>query len=627
MFYEDIRDTKRMQRNLFRTHSWLVALACGIYFLASPLDSFARVSAAGAKSYRDRQCKYLNIVLESPGSPLIEREIQILENRTKERTGITPRMGMSQSCAVELNLRKGIGRDGFDIEPVPRGVRITGNDPRGLLYGIGKFLRTNTYHQGSLVFGDWHGRSVPEMRFREIYFATHFHNFYEEAPVEEINRYVEDLALWGYNGVDVWFDMHTFNGIDDPAAQTMIKRLNVILKAAKGLGLDTGLMLVANEAYANSPVALRADETAGHDGYFATPQGNYAVQLCPSKPGAKELMLKWREGTFRAFRGVGINHITIWPYDPGGCTDRADAPWGSNGFLKMAKPIAKMARQDFPGCKIILSTWRFNHFTSGEWDGLDRKFGNHQPGWVDYIMAGADGGLQRFLGNPPKHRVPGDLPLLSFPDIAMWGAMPWGGFGANPLPKHDQQMWELGKDTTEGGFPYSEGIFDDLNKVTYSQLYWGKGTSTDSIVDEYVSYEFSPEIVEPMRKAIAILEEDYPRTDENVTTDGARVRFVLTHSSHAAEAYQLFQQMAKKLSPKVQNSWRWRILYLRALIDDELVKNDFYVSPRCENAFEQLTEIYYGKTAAWTLTPPTKEAIERYRRATKKYSYLKALEY
>ena len=54
-----------------------------------------------------------------------------------------------------------------------------------------------------------------------MYFASHFHNFYHDAPVEAVERYVGELALWGINALMVWYDMHHFTGIDDPAAQAM----------------------------------------------------------------------------------------------------------------------------------------------------------------------------------------------------------------------------------------------------------------------------------------------------------------------------------------------------------------------------------------------------------------------
>ena len=589
----------------------LLILMLSTCMFSGPRGLVAQPSDAPSHSGSSTECKSLSIRLAAPRSPVLEREGEILASRIQERSGVKPTFSGKAGCSVELDVQKGIGNEGFRIEPVSRGkVRILGNDNRGLLYGVGKFLRSNTYQQGSFTLGSWRGTSVPDKPLRGIYFATHFFNFYHVAPVEQIQRYVEDLALWGYNAVDVWFDMHHFQGIEDPAAKAMISRLNAIFQTARSVGLDTSLVLLANEAYANSPVAMRADWTAGHDGYFKEPGGHYHVELCPNKLGAKDLMLKWREEMFQAFQGVGADYVVIWPYDQGGCTCSLCKPWGVNGYLTMAEPIAEMARRDFPGCKIILSTWYFDKFTSGEWEGLEQKFGKEHPKWIDYILADEFTGIRRYSGKPPAHRVPGGFPLVSFPEVSMWGAFPWGGFGANPLPTHHQDLWNVGKDSLAGGMPYSEGIFEDLNKVQYAQFFWQKDTPAGSIVDEYIAYEFSPKVVAPVRRAIEILETNYARRAENL--EKGDPRFVLEHSSGAEAALNLVRQADKQLSPRARASWRWRILYLRALIDDELVKNNFRVSPRCEEALQELTNIYYAQRADLAVSPPTKEAIERY---------------
>jgi hypothetical protein len=279
----------------------------------------------------------------------------------------------------------------------------------------------------------------------------------------------------------------------------------------------------------------------------------------------------------------------------------------------MAEPIAEMARRDFPGCRIILSTWYFDKFTSGELEGLEQKFGQARPQWIDYITPD-DAGVKRYSGNPPEHRVPGGFPLLSFPEISMWGATPWGGFGANPLPAHHQQLWNVGKDTLAGGFPYSEGIFEDLNKVLFAQFFWSKDTPASSIVDEYIAYEYSPKVVPLVGKAIEILEKNYPREGENLEKQTGPVRFAMKESSGAEEAFKLLEQADKLLTPRERESWRWRILYLRALVDSELARDNYQISPRCEAALVELTKIYHAQKAVFAVAPPTKEAIERFRK-------------
>ena len=141
----------------------------------------------------------------------------------------------SASFTLELAVEPGIGKEGFRITDGQHGgVRIVGNDERGVLYGVGKFLRNSRYERG-FAPGAWRGVSVPEKPLRGIYFATHFYNYYQTAPVEEEERYVEELALWGVNSVLVWYDMHHFKGFADPEAVAFRGRLKRILQAGPPL--------------------------------------------------------------------------------------------------------------------------------------------------------------------------------------------------------------------------------------------------------------------------------------------------------------------------------------------------------------------------------------------------------
>ena len=252
-------------------------------------------------------------------------------------------------------------------------IRISGADARGVLYGVGKFLRTSGYTPEGLVPSAWQGTSVPQKPVRGIYFASHFHNYYHEAPEADIVRYVEQLALWGTNVLAVWFDMHHFCGMQDPAAQAMLERLRIILRAAKEIGIGTGLVTIGNEGYANSPMELRADWTAGHDGYHHQPGGHYHVELCPSKPGAIDLMLRTQAERLDAFADIGIDYVWIWPYDQGGCTCSECRPWGVNGFLRVAEPLARLIQcqvsghQDHPLHLVFRSLYR-------------RRVGGHRKG-------------------------------------------------------------------------------------------------------------------------------------------------------------------------------------------------------------------------------------------------------
>ena len=118
--------------------------------------------------------------------------------------------------------------------------------------------------------------------------------------------------------------------------------------------------------------------------------------------------------------------------------------------------------------------------------------------WADYVMADAHEDFPRY---PLDEGVPGRLPLLNFPEISMWRQTPWGGYGADPLPARLQRLWNQTQGKLAGGTPYSEGIYEDLNKVICSQLYWKPDRPTMDTVREYAAFEYSPDVADDVASA------------------------------------------------------------------------------------------------------------------------------
>jgi len=558
-----------------------------IGLLSLGTSSVTAGEAAKATEAKFRGYKSLWVQLVDPASPLTERIRSVLVNRIQERCEVEFTALDRAECVISLAVRPGIGLEGFRIgDRAQGGVEIAGNDTRGLLFGVGKFLRSSEYGADEFLPSTWRGSSVPDKPVRGVYFATHFFNWYHVAPVEEVTRYVEDMSLWGINSFLVWFAVDAYNGIDDPNAQVMLARLRVLLKTVKDLGLDTSLGCVANDGYANSPVELRAERVTERGQALAAWMG---TELCPSKRGVLELELKYCEEKFAAFESIGLDYWFIWPYDNGGCACSECAPYGANGYLTMAEPIARAYRRAFPKGKVILGAWFFDHWVDGEWEGITKKFNAERPDWVDYIMA--DGGGGAYPEYPLEHGSPGGLPMLNFPEISMYGMAPWGGYGANPMPGHLQELWNSSGDRLSGGFPYSEGIYEDINKAILAQFYWRQKSKAVETVREYISFYYSPAVVEEVSRAIGILAQNgFHRREEK---DGA-TRILMTSTEGADEAFRLIAQSDKRLTPRVRASWRWRILYLRALIDSELSRHQLRVSERCNTAFKELRQLYHS---------------------------------
>ena len=549
----------------------------------------------------------LALRLEIPQTPLVEKTVALLRRELRERGQVDVTVQSTGTAGLVLGITPGIGTEGYRIESDHGACRITGNDERGLLYGVGKYLRGCRFGKGCVAHTEWRGTSVPKRSTRGIYFATHFGNYYHTAPLPDVIRYVEELALWGCNSLCVWFDMHHYTGIDDPAAQSMTDRLHAILQAANRVGMGASLLMLANEAYSTSPKELRAEPFPHH----------YHVELCPAKPEGLELILRWRRQMLERFADLTLDYIGIWPYDQGGCKCPDCSPWGGNGYVRVARELAKMVRSMFPASRIFVSAWEFGYwFGDAEWELFYKELGT-APDWADAIMAEGHGDFPPYV---LKHGKPGGLPLLNFPEISMSGMYPWGGFGANLQPKRLQKVWDTCKSMLAGGFPYSEGIFEDINKVVCLQLYWDADRPVLDTLREYASYEFSPESADALADAMFAAEAGMSHTlvekwQEAIPETGlpATPIYRLGNTAGAASTFATVQAADAGMDTRARSTWRWRLFYLRCVLDAELAASGGVATPSTERHFEEIRAIIHADDAVTTLcvNAPSVEALRR----------------
>ena len=551
--------------------------------------------------------KSVKLVIPAEAGPVVENTGRVFTRQVQQRCEAKVITTGNAPLTVELTIASGIGAEGFRIEDRKGGgVRIVGNDERGLVAGAGKYLRTSRYDQGGFTSGTWRGTSVPTRQARGMYFATHFHNFYHDAPVGKIQHYVEDLALWGLNELVVWYDAHHFNGFEDPEAVKFRKRLHDIMTAAKRSGMDVSLLVIGNEAYGDSPAELRT--SGGGRGAV------YPCAVCPSKPEGMKYILKVLGEEFDWAADLKPRSVWIWPYDPGDCGCAECKPWGSKGFMKCVEEVGKLARKKMPGTKILLSTW---YIDKAELTSVMKQLGERKDlvdGLVneDNILPGASGlgGVdQQPSGASPL--LNHGLPVVGFPEISMHNTFPWGGFGATPLTARAQAQWNAQKKGVAGGYPYSEGIYEDLTKIVYSQFYWNDQPAAET-VKEYIAFEFSPDVVAYVAGVVKTLEQNHHWRWWPGMLEGVKLQMDWFPSRGAApqadpgaeEAYAAMQRIDGLLMPQAKKAWRWRQLYLRALLDAELKTNGGKPNERCNEAFAELIKIYHAENADPAVRPP-----------------------
>ncbi len=516
----------------------------------------------------------ISVRLEQACGTFGERSFAILKDRIEQRCGAEVRLAEDRADIV-LSVRADLPEDAFAIEDDAPAVRIVGGGPRGLLYGVGKFLRTSRY-EGGFTPSEWRGVSVPQGTLRGIYFAMHFHNWYHVASEAEIVRYTEDLALWGVNAVMVIFPAINLTGWDDPEADLAIRRIQTYTKAAKDLGLMVAIG-AGNTLFQTTPKNLLAAPLQDP----LKRRGNSGFPVCPSNPDGMAAILDMHGRLFEKLSSFAPDLLVFWPYDEGGCACPQCAPWGANGYLRVSRALADLARRQWPKLQVVLSTWTFDTPPEGEWDGLARSL-EHDGGWVDYIMADSHDDFPRY---PLDHGVPGGLAMVNFPEISMWGNWPWGGLGAHVLPKRFQRLWDQAKHALAGGFPYSEGIYEDMTKAIIAQFYWDRDRSAGDTLREYAAYEYSPAVVEDVLTVVDLIETTASQAQMNLPVDPADVR----------KAADLAQAVEARLPEHSRKSWRWEILRIRAIMERERFAGEGWQTPAAEAAMRRLIEIYHSQ--------------------------------
>ena len=292
-----------------------------------------------------------------------------------------------------------------------------------------------------------------------------------------------------------------------------------------------------------------------------------------------------------------MNYIVFWPYDQGGCSCKECEPWGANGILKIWPHFNKLVKEYFPDSEVIFSAWDFDLFIPNEWDAFYKKLLNEEIPDIKYIMSFfSEGNLPECI---KKHGVPDGIKFVDFPEISMRSTQPWGGFGGTVDGDYLEKSNNVMDGQNAGGFPYSEGIFESVNKfVELCCFYSGRYKDAKEAIKAFARLNYCCG-EDDLAEALIKIEKHHTSLiseDGNKETVGNERRLYLSYDSSDIEfIYETFEKYNKLLPEKITSSRDFRLYYLRSVIDYELLKADGIASnsPRCKECFEELKKLYY----------------------------------
>lgn len=531
-------------------------------------------------------------------------------------------LGSTQEDALVLSLaiNTAFDADSFRIYDADGVTHVEANNLCTVFAAVGHYFVKGCFdHKGGFQPAALPISHKMKNSLRGFYFATHFYNFYHAAPIEEVYDKIIDLALRGCNCLMLCFGVQHYTGMDTTEAVTFVARMKQMLKFADQCGIAPALILFSNTGFADSYHGIEAQCDIDDSGrYTRNNVAEFNTEICPNAPGGMEEIERQQRAFFAAFADTPIKYFALWAYDEGGCLCEKCYPWVTNGFMKVAELSRRLIKEYGYDAEIILSTWHFDVRKADEWEIFYEELAKGTYAWSPYIMTAFRSGEMHkvFL----EKGVPAGVRLIDFPEISMCHAKPWGGFGANPITLLLDKAHQNCGSYHDGGFPYAEGIYPDVNTWVCLGFYAGYYENSADAVRDYIRFELGVEDTEDLLRAIQLMETTLYRDTQIQNETGAfqntagldgihfdaTYRFPIRETIAIPEIYRIVTTWNEKIPAGLKDSFKWRLLYLRGVIDNELLKNKFITkhSEVAQRAYHEMHQISHTWDAKFCVHPP-----------------------
>lgn len=477
--------------------------------------------------------------------PLVLNSISILQEEISKRSGIQLIKGSKFSkqsrnlivVGLEEDLDKfppeygqlldsmsGIHAEGYKIAVLPNEnvVLVVGHDSRGVLYGVGKLLRKMQMHPGQILLPENSSiASSPKFPIRGHQMGYRPKtNAYDAFSVEQYDRYIRDMAIFGANSIEVvpprTDDDFTNVHMKIPAIEMIVEQS----KICDRYGMDVWM-------------------------WYPNMGSDY------SHPDSLKLEIEERRKVFKVM--PRLDHLFVPGGDPGDLHPDILFDW-----LRMQ---AEVLHQYHPNAKIWVSPQVFR--PNKAW--FDAFYGhvNREYPWFGGIVFGP------WVKTPIKEiaeRINPGIPIRRYPDITHnlssqypiphWDlayATTLGREPINPRPSDQKLIHNAFDQYAQGSISYSEGINDDVNKIIWSDQDWDPTTPVINTLREYSQYFVGPEYSETMANGLMALENN--------------MQGALIINDGVMRTLQQWQDMERNASKGILGNFRFQMGLMRAYFD------------------------------------------------------------
>ncbi len=482
-------------------------------------------------------------------SPVRETAIRVLQEEVAKHTaiklplvsksGASSLIILAKSSDTQVNGLAVPKRSGDNLaENKPEGLRLVlgkagsqdvlwliGADERAVVFAIGQFLRTAELTKGKiLVTKKIEIATSPAypLRGHQIGYRNTA-NSWDSWDASQFETYFRELALFGTNSIE---NIPFHDGPLGPVMRFPRDMMNAKMsEICNNYGLDYWAWTPADVDLSNE--ALFKAEVQKHINFYKS-----CVRL---------------DGIF--FPGG----------DPGSNDPKFVMP-----FLKA---IAAELKKVHPKAGMWISLQGFN---DQQVNYFYEYLEANKPDWLAGVATGPsspDLAESRFrLPKQYKHR--------HYPDITHtircqyptenWDqayALTEGREICNPQPYYYAKVHNRFAPLTDGFLTYSDGVHDDVNKVTWSQMGWDPEKDVRQVMVEYSRFFFGSSVAEAGADGILALERNWVGPVEE--NGGIETTFA-------------FWQNLEAKHPELKGNWRWQQLVMRSYYDTYVKRRKVY---------------------------------------------------
>lgn len=476
---------------------------------------------------------------------LVSKSIDVLTEEIEKRTGIQIPVRRAESNSGQPTIFIGlesekesfpqnikslvssmapVKKEGFRIavESGRKMVVIIGADARGVLYGVGKLLRSLEMRKNQILIPQEYSISTSPtypIRGHQLGYRPKT-NSYDAWSVAQFDTYIRDLAIFGANSIEIMpprtDDDFTSIHMKIPAKEMMVEQSRI----CESYGMDVWMW------YPN----LGSDYT---------------------HPDSVVHELEERAAVFKALPRLDALFV------PGG--DPGDLePDELFGFLDK---VAEVLHQYHPKAKIWVSPQVFR--PTKKWFDAFYLHVNQEYDWLGGVVFGP------WIKTPIEEIrkiVNPNIPIRRYPDIThslssqypipYWDlayAITLGRECINPRPVDQKMIHNAFDHLAQGSISYSEGTNDDVNKIVWSGQDWNPETPVMETLREYVRYFISPDFADEIAQGMVGLEDN--------------VRGPLLVNDGVLRTLQQWQEMEKTASSYILSNYRFQMGLIRAYFD------------------------------------------------------------